>query len=113
PARCPDTCGMPRTPEQSAADAIIGRALRRSLWLAGAGLAVALGIFLWRQSDDSIRTQSKTPLTSPEVRRARTAEVPMAEFADITAESGLKFAHVNGAYGEKLLPETMGGGVAF
>ena len=34
-------------------------------------------------------------------------------FTDITKESGITFVHENGAYGERLLPETMGGGVAF
>src|SRR5229473_6449099 len=41
------------------------------------------------------------------------AEVPVAKFTDITAAAGISFVHSNGAYGEKLLPETMGGGVAF
>src|SRR5438477_10318344 len=40
-------------------------------------------------------------------------EIPLAKFTDITAEAGITFSHVNGAYGDKLLPETMGGGVAF
>ena len=40
-------------------------------------------------------------------------EVPVAKFTDITKEAGVSFVHNNGAYGEKLLPETMGGGVAF
>src|SRR5262249_46974813 len=40
-------------------------------------------------------------------------EVPLAKFTDITSSSGIAFTHVNGAYGDKLLPETMGGGVAF
>ncbi len=33
-------------------------------------------------------------------------------FTDVTA-AGIGFVHRNGAYGDKLLPETMGGGVAF
>lgn len=37
----------------------------------------------------------------------------MAPFTDITASAGINFVHHNGAYGDKLLPETMGGGVAF
>jgi enediyne biosynthesis protein E4 len=41
------------------------------------------------------------------------AEAPVAKFTDITREAGITFSHVNGAYGDKLLPETMGGGVAF
>jgi len=40
-------------------------------------------------------------------------EIPTAKFTEITATAGIKFVHNNGAYGDKLLPETMGGGVAF
>ena len=35
------------------------------------------------------------------------------KFVDVTKEAGISFVHHNGAYGEKLLPETMGAGVAF
>ncbi|HSL83107.1 MAG TPA: CRTAC1 family protein, partial [Thermoanaerobaculia bacterium] len=38
---------------------------------------------------------------------------PPAPFRDVTAAAGIAFVHSNGATGEKLLPETMGGGVAF
>lgn len=41
------------------------------------------------------------------------AEIPSARFSDRTEDSGVHFVHVNGADGEKLLPETMGGGCAF
>ncbi len=40
-------------------------------------------------------------------------EIPVAKFTDITKEAGITFVHNNGAYGDKLLPETLGGGVAF
>jgi hypothetical protein len=36
-----------------------------------------------------------------------------AKFTDITSQAGITFVHNNGAFGDKLLPETMGGGVAF
>jgi enediyne biosynthesis protein E4 len=39
--------------------------------------------------------------------------VPKLSFRDVTAEAGLSFTHQNGAKGEKLLRETMGGGCAF
>jgi hypothetical protein len=42
-------------------------------------------------------------------------EVPpplAASFADATARAGVDFAHTTGAFGAKLLPETMGSGVA-
>jgi len=35
------------------------------------------------------------------------------QFADVTAEAGIRFQHNNGAFGKKYLPETMGSGVAF
>ena len=41
------------------------------------------------------------------------AEMPTVRFTDITRQAGITFVHENGAYGDKLLPETMGGGVAF
>lgn len=47
------------------------------------------------------------------VARGATQDIPVAKFTDITSAAGLKFVHNNGAYGDKLLPETMGGGVAF
>ncbi len=40
-------------------------------------------------------------------------EIPTVKFVNITASAGIHFVHNNGAYGDKLLPETMGGGVAF
>lgn len=36
-----------------------------------------------------------------------------ARFTDVTKAAGINFVHNEGAVGEKLLPETMGGGVAF
>src|SRR4029079_7378951 len=46
-------------------------------------------------------------------RAPSASPVPTVPFAEITAEAGIKFRHGNGAYGEKLLPETMGSGAAF
>lgn len=75
------------------------RALHNVFGLAGC-IAAAMAV-LW--------LVARVPGTS--VNGLSTA--PLAGFADVTAEAGLRFAHRNGAYGEKLLPETMGGGVAF
>ncbi len=41
------------------------------------------------------------------------AAVPGFRLVDTTAAAGLQFQHRNGAYGGKLLPETMGSGCAF
>src|SRR5215470_17016307 len=37
---------------------------------------------------------------------------PKVRFVDITDRSGVKFIHTSGATGRKLLPESMGSGVA-
>ena len=39
--------------------------------------------------------------------------VPKVRFRDITQKAGIHFKHTNGAFGQKLLCETMGAGVAF
>jgi len=36
-----------------------------------------------------------------------------ARFVDVTEPAGIRFTHVNGAFGKKYLPETMGSGCAF
>ena len=41
------------------------------------------------------------------------APTPGFRLADVTAPSGIKFRHNSGAYGGKLLPETLGAGCAF
>lgn len=54
-----------------------------------------------------IESDVATPMAVPQKM------VPALAFTDITASSGLDFVHQNGAYGARMLPETMGGGVAF
>ena len=36
--------------------------------------------------------------------------VPQVTFTEVSAAAGINYVHVSGAAGEKLLPETMGGG---
>ncbi|MBI3409024.1 MAG: CRTAC1 family protein [Planctomycetes bacterium] len=50
--------------------------------------------------------------TGPGTREDYSKLVPKVRFTDVTAKAGIHFTHVNGAFGKKLLPETMGGGVA-
>jgi hypothetical protein len=56
-------------------------------------------------------TTQQTP--DIQVLRRDLIPVPPVHFADVTARAGINFAHTNGSFGKKLLPETMGGGVAF
>jgi hypothetical protein len=58
----------------------------------------------------------KPPAPRVEVEAVKSREavpVPPLPFKDITDKAGITFRHVNGAFGKKLLPETMGSGVAF
>lgn len=77
--------------------------------------ALAVGGLLWYQS----RTQGVQPIeeakvSTPVMESADvTQPVPGIPFTDVTQESGIEFVHVNGAYGERLMPETIGSGVAF
>ena len=63
-------------------------------------------------------TEVAKPTIAAAVAPVQPAEVkagtlPDVKFVEITKESGIHFVHYNGALGEKLLPETMGAGVAF
>ena len=94
-------------------DAIIGRAFRWSLVVLVL-VAVATGGGLYWVKHRPVKLATRlTPLSSPVVPAKLIAEIPVARFTDATAAAGITFSHNNGAYGDKLLPETMGGGVAF
>lgn len=94
-------------------DAIIGRAFRGSA-LALLGLALlGGGAFIVLRRQPAPPPARLSPLHTPVAPTTPAAEIPGAKFTDITASAGIAFARENGAYGDKLLPETMGGGVAF
>src|SRR2546427_775042 len=94
-------------------DAVIGRAFR---WSAIAALLLgstgAIFFFLLHRKPAS-EPAKLSRIVAPALPALPAKEIPVARFTDVTASSGITFSHVNGAYGEKLLPETMGGGVAF
>lgn len=91
---------------------MIGRSFRRSLIVFGL-LAASAGSLVWfLNRPPAAPPRRETPLTSPTLPTPGGTPFPDARFTDITAASGLDFTHFNGATGDKLLPETMGGGVA-
>ncbi|MGC1275839.1 MAG: CRTAC1 family protein [Planctomycetaceae bacterium] len=84
---------------------------RRIVWTvvgAVAIVSVAGGLAAWWWNRP--QPQSGLQTDSPN-RQVVDSELPHVPFRDVTDEAGLKFIHENGAAGEKLLPETMGGGV--
>lgn len=94
-------------------DAVIGRAFRWSAF-ALITLIVVAAVLYWKLNQKQASApEHKTQLSAPAARQVAAVEIPSVKFTDISAEAGIKFVHNNGATGDKLLPETMGSGVAF
>jgi hypothetical protein len=55
--------------------------------------------------------ESKVVPVDPTIPR-QSIPVPITPFVNVTDQAGISFSHFNGAAGKKLLPETMGSGVA-
>jgi hypothetical protein len=94
-------------------DAVIGLAL---VWSLAALLAIAAsggGVWWWLTRPQPALEPIITPLTLPVVRTVPLVDLPEIRFTDITEQAGISFRHESGAAGEKLMPETMGGGCAF
>jgi hypothetical protein len=95
-------------------EAVIARAFRRSLAVFAALALVALAVGLWIAREPAPPKErsgvAERPMVAPDTSGSG---VPDLRFTDVTASAGIAFTHVSGAYGERLLPETMGGGVAF
>src|SRR5690349_4464559 len=75
-------------------------------------LAVALVTALTVGFGGCTREKPVEPPNFGDARPPERLPVPQLPFTDVTATSGIRFQHTNGAFGRKLLPETMGGGVA-
>jgi len=91
-------------------DAIVGSALK---WSGIVIIVLVIGVVLYlvsqkqeKKEKDIVRDQ----IAAPEKLSFHSSERPQVTFRSY--ESGIDFIHENGAVGEKLLPETMGGGVA-
>lgn len=94
-------------------DAIIGRVFRWSA-IAFLGLAaIGTGAFLILKRKPAPPPPRVTEIAAPVPQQYDEVSVPHAPFKQVTEEAGIRFVHNNGAYGDKLLPETMGGGVGF
>ena len=94
-------------------DEVIGQAFRRSLVVL-AVIATVVGAALAMQflrRPEPVRQESEVVL--PTVRQAGLISPPQIPLRNVAPEdSGVNFVHHAGKAGEKLLPETMGSGVA-
>jgi hypothetical protein len=104
-----------QTPEEElvpADDTIIGVAVRRSL-IALLLLAVVGGAaWLVARLGNRPSTVESAPTVAAPAAFEEVAVTPTIPFADVAKAAGITFVHVSGARGAKLLPESMGGGVA-
>jgi len=101
-------------PQSPGADQRIGRAFRLSLLVIVVAAAVAALVWLLlRQQPETAQpvVEVAAPVSAP--LAVSEPEVPAIPFTDISEAAGVRFVHVNGAYGDKLIPETMGAGLAF
>jgi len=100
--------------EEERDDAVIGRGIRYSLVALAVIVITTAAVFafvnLSRHGDDAATI---APVDLPSVRFETAVELPSIPWTDITQQAGIDFVQNNGARGEKLLPETMGGGCAF
>jgi hypothetical protein len=95
-------------------DTIIGQAIKWSLIVVGGAAVLVGGMWLALQHDTPAPVVEDAATAAPHhIAEALDVQPPPVRFTDVTREVGVDFVHVNGAYGERLLPETMGGGVAF
>lgn len=95
-------------------DAVITKAFFGSAAvIIGVVVVIGVGFLIWSLTRPAEETPEETELISAKGRNLDEVEIPGLRFTDITISSGVDFQHVNGATGQKLLPETMGGGVAF
>jgi enediyne biosynthesis protein E4 len=89
---------------------------RFPVWLptliAGGGFLLLIGL-----TSTGCSKKDETVAKDPEIESAQgrkdAVKPPNVRFVDITAKAGIKFVHTNGSFGKKLLPETLGSGVAF
>ena len=93
------------TPESTTSAA--RKAKRQLFWVALLFMAGNLVLLYWVFAPPKKDAPAPAATAVPDA-----AFPPSARFTDITAAAGIHFVQHNGATGEKLLPETMGGGVA-
>lgn len=109
-------------PVPSRGEARIRRAFLYSLAGLGGGLVFAGILYLLllppapapvEEADIRLPQAAGDKATPDSEVAAAPTTPPPVRFTDITEQAGIDFVHVNGAYGERLMPETIGSGAAF
>jgi len=71
------------------------------------------GTVLWLKRNPVAKAAQLTPLAAPQLPGGVRAGTARGAVHRHHPGGGIEFVHNNGAYGDKLLPESMGGGAAF
>ncbi len=100
------------TPRHSGEHVIRTAFIRSLVVIAVVAIAAYVG-YRWLQPQTDTAPLIEADIQAPLIQQRSESGPPAIRFTDITREAGIDFIHVNGAYGDKLLPEIMGGGVAF
>jgi hypothetical protein len=86
--------------------------LRTTGWSFLITILLLVGAYcLFRSEFWTGKETTSVPVIAP-ARERQAVPVPLVRFDDVTKAAGINFKHFNGATGKKLLPETMGAGVA-
>lgn len=101
--------------EEASDDQIIATAFRWSLvvvLIVAIAAAIFFGARRLLQQDAAVPDDAE--LIAPQALDPAGQQLPPSvRFTDITDAAGITHSHRSGAYGDRMLPETMGGGVAF
>jgi hypothetical protein len=105
---------QPEDNNQQQREAIIRRAFYRSLGVIVTVALVAVVLWVVSRQESAPPPPQEAIVTGPvSMQEEPRVAPPDVHFTDITAAAGIDFVHVNGSYGEKLMPETIGSGAAF
>jgi enediyne biosynthesis protein E4 len=94
-------------------DSIISTAMVASLAIFAVLAGIGYLAYRWTAAEVPPPPGASDPVVLPRSLSIGHLDLPELKWTDITESAGIDFVHENGAAGEKLLPETMGGGCAF
>ena len=103
----------PETRPLSRGEARIRRAFVVSISVIAVAAVAGLALYWLRHPPSADKPVETARVEAPSPPEAPPDQPPTVVFTEITASAGINFVHVNGAYGERLMPETIGSGAAF
>jgi hypothetical protein len=94
-------------------EAVIRKAFYRSLLTIVIAIVAAYAIYYFSHQEPELEPVQQQAVKGPVITQQASINIPEVHFTDITRDAGIDFVHTNGSYGDRLLPETMGGGGGF